>query len=325
MNTQFVADEVQKHLQPVIAQLQTTITHSFEILQSTMRGIYQQSQRAQQAVEDMSAHSRDLEMRMNEQRKADQNFYQDKIFSMVGAFCDRIERQIDIRMKALSTIELMNTKQNEALFELENMKMMVSAMQKNSDQNRGEISRIENNAAEANSKLIDVQIQTQSTEDLIRDTLQNVQNHRAEFKLIRAEIKSAVEYMGKIVTKIENTSFEAVNESISNPIPGVILSADDETDQESNDDNQIITDLIEQKHRELESLERNIEFQTQPNTKDDATLILSLLRAQKLELQRVAEEAKSYLKNQDFTPKMKSSIQSEATAQNLDKTHDKTL
>ena len=57
------------------------MTASFEILQSTMRGIYQQSARAQQAVEDMAAQSRDLENRMNEQRKADQNFYQEQNFS----------------------------------------------------------------------------------------------------------------------------------------------------------------------------------------------------------------------------------------------------
>ena len=54
--------------------------------------------------------------------------------------------------------------------------------------------------------------------------------------------------------------------------------------------------MIEQKHRELEVLERSIEEQSGNQSKEDAAMILALLRAQKSELQRVAEDAKSYLK-----------------------------
>jgi hypothetical protein len=298
INTQFVADDVHRHLEPVISQLQNTITSSFEILQSTMRGIYQQSQRAQQAVEDMAAHSRDLEVRMNEQRKADQNFYQDKMFSMIGAFCDRVERQIEIRMKALSTVELMNTKQNEVLADIENIKASITIMHKNSDSNRGEIARIERNASESNEKLIDVQLQTQTSEELIRDTLQQVQNHRAEFKIIRSELKQAIEVMNRLVDRVGEETYtipsgDAIElgsgESSESSIPvEVATPAIDET--------RIINDLIEQKHRELEVLERSIEEQSGNQSKEDAAMILALLRAQKSELQRVAEDAKSYLK-----------------------------
>ncbi len=298
INTQFVADDVHRHLEPVISQLQNTITSSFEILQSTMRGIYQQSQRAQQAVEDMAAHSRDLEVRMNEQRKADQNFYQDKMFSMIGAFCDRVERQIEIRMKALSTVELMNTKQNEVLADIENIKASITVMHKNSDSNRGEIARIERNASESNEKLIDVQLQTQTSEELIRDTLQQVQNHRAEFKIIRSELKQAIEVMNRLVDRVGEETYtipsgDAIElgsgESSESSIPvEVATPAIDET--------RIINDLIEQKHRELEVLERSIEEQSGNQSKEDAAMILALLRAQKSELQRVAEDAKSYLK-----------------------------
>jgi hypothetical protein len=315
INTQFVADEVHRHLEPVIGQLQSTITSSFEILQSTMRGIYQQSQRAQQAVEDMAAHSRDLEMRMNEQRKADQNFYQDKMFSMIGAFCDRVERQIEIRMKALSAVELLNTKQNEMLADVETIKGSIGIMQKNSELNRGDISRIERNASESNEKLIDVQLQTQSTEDLIRDTLQQVQNHRAEFKIIRSELKQAVEVMSRLVDRVGEETFSIPSGENLKIVSGPVIEAapavaavenageveenrmiNDLIDQKHIDETRIINDLIEQKHRELEVLERNIEEQSAMQSKEDAAMILALLRAQKSELQRVAEDAKNYLK-----------------------------
>jgi len=290
INTKFVADDVHKHLEPVIAQMQATMTASFEILQSTMRGIYQQSQRAEQAVQDMTAQSRDLELRMNEQRKADQNYYQDKIFSMIGAFCDRMERQIDIRLKSLSVVELMNAKQNEVLSDVESMMGSLSLMQKNSEANRGEISRIENNASEANEKLIDVQVQTQNSGELIRDTLQQVQNHRAEFKLIRSELKTAIEYINRLVGKVESGEFALPSDPNEDSFSGPL-----DATPSAIDESKLINDLIENKHRELETLEKNIEEQNGVKAKDDATMILALLRAQKSELQRVAEDAKNYL------------------------------
>ena len=292
INTRFVADEVQRHLEPVIVQMQSTMTASFEILQSTMRGIYQQSQGAQKAVEEMTSQSRDLEIRMNEQRKSDQNYYQDKIFSMIGAFCDRVERQIDLRLKALSVVELMNSKQNEVLSDVESMKASLSLMQKNSDGSRGEISRIERNAAETNEKLIDVQVQTRNTEELIRDTLQQIQNHRSEFKLIRSELKTTLECVNRLVDhENQNQVLQQVEAT-----PSVV------------DEGSLINDLIENKHRELESIERNIEEQSTSQSKDDATMILALLRAQKSELQRVAGEAKNYLKEHQSKMNAENSI-----------------
>ena len=309
INTKFVSDDVQKHLEPVITQMHTLMTSSFEMLQSTMRGIYQQSQRAEQAVLEMSSHSRDLEIRMNEQRKTDQNYYQDKIFSMIGAFCDRVERQIEIRLKSLSVVELMNSKQNEVLSDVESMKASLSLMQKNSEAGRGEISRIERNAFEANEKLIDVQVQTQNSEELIRDTLQQIQNHRSEFKLIRAELKNTMEYMARVLEKIENNSIEIPAESALNATAhaGLINSGSDGSLSSVIDESKLINDLIENKHRELEAMEKNIEEQSSEQSKDDATMILALLRAQKSELQRVAGEAKSYLKEHQasLTPTQK--------------------
>jgi hypothetical protein len=303
INTKFVADDVQKHLEPVIAQMHAMMTGSFEMLQSTMRGIYQQSQRAEQAVEEMSSHSRDLEIRMNEQRKSDQNYYQDKIFSMIGAFCDRVERQIEVRLKSLSVVELMNSKQNEVLSDVESMKASLGLMQKNSDASRGEISRIERNASEANEKLIDVQVQTQNTEELIRDTLQQIQNHRSEFKLIRSELKQTLEYVARMVGQLENTPAEL---SIDTVMPtGVQVQGPQiqmaEASTSTVDEGKLINDLIENKHRELEAIERNIEEQSTTQSKDDATMILALLRAQKSELQRVAGEAKNYLKEHQLS------------------------
>ena len=316
INTQFVADEVQKYLAPIINQMQSTMTASFEILQSTMRGIYQQSSRAQQAVEEMTSQSRDLEIRMNEQRKADQNYYQDKIFSMVGAFCDRVERQIEIRLKSLSVVELMNAKQNEVLSDVESMKASLSLMQKNSDASRGEISRIERNAAEANEKLIDVQVQTQNSEELIRDTLQQIQNHRSEFKLIRSELKQTLDYVGRLVTQVEENAMAmeaniAASGQEQQQAP-MQYQVSEVMQHAPADENKLINDLIENKHRELEAHERNIEEQSMLQPKDDATMILALLRAQKSELQRVAGEAKSYLKDHQASVNEKKNSKPEA-------------
>jgi chromosome segregation ATPase len=287
----------------VIAQMHSMMTSSFEMLQSTMRGIYQQSQRAEQAVQEMSSHSRDLEIRMNEQRKADQNYYQDKIFSMIGAFCDRVERQIDARLKSLSVVELMNSKQNEVLSDVESMKASLVLMQKNSEASRGEISRIERNASEANEKLIDVQLQTQNTEALIRDTLQQIQNHRSEFKIIRSELKQTLESVVRIAGNVENKSAAVVfAESIPAPIPetrsepSVFPIQVQEAASNGVDEGKLISELLDKKHRALEAIERDIEEQsstTQSN--ESATMVLALLRAQKSELQRVASEAKTYL------------------------------
>ncbi len=281
IDTQFVADEVRRHLDPVVQQLTSTMTSSFEILQSTMRGIYQQSQRSQKAVEDTVAHSRELEIRLNDQRKQDQNFYQDKIFAMIGNFCDRLERQLDIRLKSLAGIEIVSAKQNEMLMDLETLNIGFAAIQKNSETNRAEISRMEKNSNEIHQNMVEVQVQSQNTEELIRDTLQQIQNHRAEFKLIRAELKQAADSMNSLLERIEETQ---------NPTPHQqSASVTDET---------MIQNLITQKQDELEELEKNIVKSQPKHPAEDATLILSLLRSQKNELQKAADEAKNYLAGQ---------------------------
>ncbi|MBU6152910.1 MAG: hypothetical protein KGP28_01285 [Bdellovibrionales bacterium] len=277
IDTQFVADEVRKHLEPVIQHLSGTIASSFEMLQSTMRGIYQQSQRSQKAVEDMSAYTRELEVRLNDQRKQDQNFYQDRIFSMIGNFTDRLERQIEIRLKSLGTVEVLNSKQNEILNELECLKSSFNGVQKNSEASKGEISRVERNSGEINQKLVDVQVQTQSALELIRDALQQIQNHRAEFKLIRAELKMTVDHMNSLISRVEE------ERSVS----------DDSLNQQSGE--VLIRNLVEQKQKEIDGMEKSLDQESGGKAQEDAAVILSLLRAQKDQLQKVADQAKTYL------------------------------
>jgi chromosome segregation ATPase len=277
IDTQFVADEVRRHLEPVIQHLSGTITSSFEMLQSTMRGIYQQSQRSQKAVEDMSAYTRDLEVRLNDQRKQDQNFYQDRIFSMIGNFTDRLERQIEVRLKSLGTVEILNSKQNEILNELEALKGSFTGVQKNSESSKGEISRVERNSTEINQKLVEVQLQTHGSLELIRDALQQIQNHRAEFKLIRSELKLTVDHMNSLLSKVEEER----------------SLMDGSLNQQSGD--VLIRTLVEQKQKEIEGIEKSLERESAGKTQEDAAVILSLLRAQKDELQRAADEAKSYI------------------------------
>ncbi len=276
INTKVIADEVKGHIDPVIAQLQSTITNSFEILQSTMRGIYLQSTRAQQAVEDMTSHSKELELRMNDQRKEDQAFFQDKIFAMINSFCDRIERQIDSRLKALSVVEMLNVKQNEILRDLETLNAGVALANKNSDSNRGEIFRMERSAAEANERIIDIQVQSRNSEELIRDALQQIQNHRTEFRLIRTEMKAAFEQVNRVTASSGTEIQTALNEI---------------------DQFKIINDIIENKQKELSALANGLEAQNAMSATEGAMSILARIQSQKNELERVADDAKNFLKN----------------------------
>lgn len=139
INTQKVSNEVQSQLRPLIAEIEKSLKDSFDILKSTMRGIYQQSQRAQQAVEEIGAHSKEVEQRMAELRKADQVYYQEKILSMVTSFGDRIERQLDNRLRNLSVVELMNTKQNEVLADIDILKASISELILNHQSLKNEI------------------------------------------------------------------------------------------------------------------------------------------------------------------------------------------
>lgn len=139
INTQKIATEIQNQLKPLIGDIQKSLTESFDILKGTMRGIYQQSQRAQQAVEDIGAHSREVELRLNEQRKADQVYYQEKILSMVTSFGERIERQLENRLRNLAVVELMNTKQNEVLADVDMIKNAIAQLIVNNETLRAEL------------------------------------------------------------------------------------------------------------------------------------------------------------------------------------------
>lgn len=155
INTQKIATEIQNQLRPLIAEIEKSLTESFDILKGTMRGIYQQSQRAQQAVEDIGAHSREIELRTNEQRKADQVYYQEKILSMVTSFGDRIERQLENRLRNLAVVELMNTKQNEVLADVDMLKNSVASLVVSNENLRSEIKALVKETAQQNSSNIE--------------------------------------------------------------------------------------------------------------------------------------------------------------------------
>lgn len=139
INTQKIATEIQNQIRPLIGEIEKSLTESFDILKGTMRGIYQQSQRAQQAVEDIGAHSKEVELRLNEQRKADQVYYQEKILSSVTSFGERIERQLENRLRNLAVVELMNTKQNEVLADVDILKGAISELMVSNESLRSEI------------------------------------------------------------------------------------------------------------------------------------------------------------------------------------------
>ncbi|MBS1959406.1 MAG: hypothetical protein JST80_08045 [Bdellovibrionales bacterium] len=291
INTQFVAVEVQKSLQPVIQELEKSIKGAFEILQSTMRGIYQQSQRCQQAVEEIGAHSRDIEVRVNEQRKADHVFFQEKILGSVAAFCDRMERQIENRLKSLSVIDVLNSKQNEMLNDMDQMKAMVSGIHKNSDLNRSDLGRIERDSAEVGQKLIEVHAQTNNSEELSRDVLQQVQNHRSEFKLLRGEMRSILDNVGKLSEKISLIE-ERVTRHHENNL---------EQELKEIETNDSIQELIDIKEADISNIQNVLNAAEASQNKEDLTLILDMLRSQKSDLKKVAKEAETRLRAAKIT------------------------
>ncbi len=144
VNTQLIASEIQNQIKPLINEIERSLKESFDMLKSTMRGIYQQSQRAQQAVEDIGAHAREVETRHQEARKADQVYYQEKILSMVTSFGDRIELQLENRLRNLAIVELMNTKQNEVLSDVEMIKGAISELIISNEALRQEVRRNSN-------------------------------------------------------------------------------------------------------------------------------------------------------------------------------------
>lgn len=286
INTQFVAVEVQKSLQPVIQELEKSIKGAFEILQSTMRGIYQQSQRCQQAVEEIGAHSRDIEVRINEQRKADHVFFQEKILASVTAFCDRMERQIENRLKSLSVIDVLSSKQNEMLNDVDQMKAMITGIHKNSDLNRSDLSRIERDAAEVGQKLVEVHVQANNSEELSRDVLQQVQNHRSEFKLLRGELRAILDNTAKLSEKISLIE-ERVTRHHENNL---------EQELKEIETNDSIQELIDIKEADISNIQSVLNAAEVSQNKEDLALILDMLRSQKSDLKKVAKEAETRLR-----------------------------
>jgi|GEM_PF-2442339 len=281
INTQLVANEVQKNLKPVLAEIEKSLKSAFELLQSTMRGIYQQSSRAQQAVEEMTQHTRDI-----------QNHMQDNVAASMSTFCDRLERQI---LSRLNGVETMVQKQNEMLMDVESMKLAVQLMQKNSDQNRTEVSRIEKEAIETNQKLIEVQIQSRNSEEVARDALQQIRNHRSEFKLLRGEVRAVLENSSRLSDKInliDERLFEAA---------GDIQTRQREREQIQKELKEIdgidsIEDLIAIKNDDIVNIENAIQAGSADASKEDLTMVLELLQAQKSDLKRVAKDAENFLR-----------------------------
>jgi chromosome segregation ATPase len=282
INTQLVANEVQKNLQPVLAEIEKSLKNAFELLQSTMRGIYQQSSRAQQAVEEMTQHTRDI-----------QNHMQDNVASSMSTFCDRLERQI---LSRLNGVDVMVQKQNEMLMDVENMKISVSAMLKNSDNNRSEVSRIEKESMEANQKLIEVQMQSRNAEEVTRDALQQIRNHRSEFKLLRGEVRAVLENSSRLSDKInliDERLFEA---------SGDFTTRQREREQIQKELKEIdginsIEDLIAIKSDDIENIENAIQAGAMDASKEELAMVLDLMQAQKADLKRVAKDAENFLRN----------------------------
>ena len=268
IDTQFIADEVKRHIDPVVQQLQSTLNASFEMIQSTLKGIYQQSQRSQNAVEEMVAHAQGLEIRMNEQRKQDQNFYQDKVFSMIGNFCDRLERQIDVRLKSLSVVEMVHSRQNEILIDLETLKASIFSVQKFNEANRTDIHRIEKTANVIHQTLLGTQQLGKTGEE------SRVRNPVIEARQVNPRIRIQLPNPGTV-------------EAVQVQTPNVANASPDQGDHPQSEAPTLANVISgEMGQVRLSSL-----------AKEDASVILALLRAEKNELKKVAKKAKDYIRS----------------------------
>jgi hypothetical protein len=303
--SQQIASEVQNYLKPVIGQIEKSLAQAFELLQGTLRGVYQQSQRAQSSFDDLANHSREFEMKMHEQRKGDQLYFQEKIFSSITAFCDRMERQIETRMSALQVVELMNIKQNEVLSDVESMKSMVLAMNKNSDLNRGEISRIEKEVIETNQRITEIQMQGSSAEEMTRDGLQQIQNHRSEFKILRGEMRAILDQtqrMNDRVTIIDERLLESLGDGQQPNARDQERIRHELKELEAVDS---LENLIAIKNEDITKIENEMKA-NQANqlseNQEDLVMILDLLRSQKTDLKKVAENAKNNLRASVASP-----------------------
>ena len=285
INTQIVANEVHQHLRPVLGEIEKSLKTAFEMLQGTLRGVYQQSQRAQAAVEEMQAHSKEVDMRMHDQRKADQVYYQEKIFASITSFCDRIERQIDNRLKSLAVVEMMNTKQNEVLADLEQIKTVVNSAQRNTESSRAELGRIEKESVEVSQKLVEMQIQTRNSEEVSRDGLQQIQNHRSEFKILRGEIRAMTESVQKLVERVTLMEGQVQSANVANSVASLknSLPAGHELDPSLQAD-------------ALEGLEGAIAAGNLDASQDELAMILELLRSQKANEKKEVKKIEGFLR-----------------------------
>jgi hypothetical protein len=206
INTQKIATEIQNQLRPLIGEIEKSLTESFDILKGTMRGIYQQSQRAQQAVEDIGKHSREVELRLNEQRKADQVYYQEKILSMVTSFGERIERQLENRLRNLAVVELMNAKQNEVLADVDMLKGAISELMVSNESLRSEIKILLKESSQRNSSNIEkiAEIFSESNQ-MKRDAFQEAQTSEL---FLRDQ---------KLTATVQNTDALLSNEKTNEP------------------------------------------------------------------------------------------------------------
>ncbi len=215
INTQQVAVDVQTYIRPVLNEIEKSLAAAFDVVQGTMRGIYQQSQRVQSVFEEMTAHQRDLEIRMTEQRKSDQAYFQEKIFTTITTFCDRVERQIENRLKALGSIETIIAKQNETLSDIDALKSLAVATHTHADANRAEMTRI-----------------------------------RSEFKLLRDELQASIDESS--LYRVIDTEDEVSEVANTGPVPSATPPAKTPTGSKHGDLT-LILDLLHSQKEELKA------------------------------------------------------------------------
>lgn len=290
-----VIDEIQKQVTAIQAQQEKNLKQAFELMQSTLRGVYQQTQRAQNAIETSTLQTRDLENRMAEARKADLVFFQEKIFSLISAFLDRMERQIDQRLSNLGALDVIVTKQNEALVDLEALRNQLLQISRNTEGSKSEVNRVEKTVHESIQKLLELEAQGRNTEEALRDTYQQVQNHRAEFKLARAEIRAVIEQAQKVNEKVT-----IIDERISENVKDIRTQAAEHERMRQEirvaEAAEGVDELIRSKNDDIQNIQSAVLQGSENASQEDLTMVLQLLKSQKDNLKAVAKNAENYLR-----------------------------
>ncbi len=263
-----------------LAQVTTQIPHTVQKtvsvnldkglgqIHDTIKGLYSQASRAEASVERMLGRVGDLDKRVEEINRQSS----EKTYSTMNAFFDRIERQIEIRMKSLGEIESVRAKQNETLVDLESIRQTATSLLRVMEESRSDLGRVERQIQELSVRSVDLEVQTRTHDQILKDVFVQMQSHRNDFKSLKAEIKS--------------------NLSSTEDLAGWVRQ-----ELETVQSTARVEDLINMKDQEIQSMESALKESREQQNQQDLIQILAMLKSQRVGLEQVAQDSKNFIQD----------------------------